>query len=206
MPDKCIDLVLTDPPYGMGFQSEYRLKKHKKIENDNNLDWLPEYFNQINRVKKEDAHLYFFCSFHHVDKFKNEIEKHFNVKNILIWAKNNTGMGDLFNDYAPQYEMIIYCNPNNKKLNGGRDSNILRYKRTQNELHPTQKPLDLISYLVSKSSNENDIVLDTFSGSGVLSIACHNLNRKFICVEKDEDYYKQSVERLENVQAQQRLF
>jgi site-specific DNA-methyltransferase (adenine-specific) len=204
--DKSIDLILTDPPYGMKFQSNYRMEKHKKIDNDNNLEWLSEYFNQINRIKKDDAHLYFFCSFHHIDKFKIEIEKHFKVKNILIWFKNNTGMGDLYNDYAPEYEMIIYCNPNNKKLNGGRNSNILKYSRTNNELHPTQKPLDLISFLISKSSNENDLVLDTFSGSGVLSIACHNLKRNFICIEKDKDYYEASVKRYNDAKRQLKLF
>ena len=111
LPDKSIDLVLTDPPYAMNFQSNYRQIKHKKIENDNNLNWLPEWCEQISRVIKDNAHLYIFCSWHNIDVFKQEIEKYIKVKNILIWAKNNTGMGDLQNDYAPQYEMIIYCNP-----------------------------------------------------------------------------------------------
>lgn len=206
LPDKCIDLLLTDVPYGMNFQSNYRQIKHKKIDNDNNLDWLPEWCNQIARVIKDNAHLYIFCSWHNVDIFKYEIEKYIKVKNILIWAKNNTGMGDLFNDYAPQYEMIIYCNPNNKPLNYGRDSNILRFNRTNNENHPTEKPIDLMTYLISKSSIEGDLVLDTFAGSCPVAIACHNLKRRFICIEKDYDYWKASVERLENAQAQMKLF
>ena len=115
-------------------------------------------------------------------------------------------MGDLVNDYAPQYEMCIYCNPNNKPLNGRRDSNILKYARTQNELHPTQKPVDLFGYLVSKSTNENDLVLDYFSGSGTTAVACHNLHRRFICIEKTPEYYRASCERLEQAQRQQTLF
>jgi site-specific DNA-methyltransferase (adenine-specific) len=206
LPDKCVDLVLTDPPYGMLFQSNRRQEKYDKIENDNNLDWLDTWCEQINRIKKDNAHIYIFCSWHHVDIFKQAIEKHFPVKNILIWQKNNTGMGDLFNDYAPEYEMILYCNPSNKKLNGGRDSNILRYKRTQNELHPTQKPVDLFAYLIQKSTNENDLVLDCFSGSGTTAVACHNLKRRFICIEKDPEYAKASQERLEQAQRQQTLF
>ena len=206
LPDKCVDLVLTDPPYGMSFQSNYRQNKYTHIENDTNLDWLDEWCEQINRVKKDDSHIYIFCSWHNVDVFKHTVEKFFPVKNILIWQKNNTGMGDLFNDYAPEYEMILYCNPNNKKLNGGRDSNILRYKRTQNELHPTQKPVDLFAYLIQKSTNENDLVLDCFSGSGTTAVACHNLHRRFICIEKDPEYYRASCERLEQAQRQQTLF
>lgn len=152
IPDKSIDLVLTDPPYGMNFQSGYRVIKHEKIQNDNNLDWLSVWVAEIKRIIKENCHLYIFCSWHNIDIFKSEIEKEIPVKNILIWAKNNTGMGDLINDYAPQYEMVLYCNPDNKPLNDGRDSNILRFKRTNNELHPTQKPVDLIEYLVRKST------------------------------------------------------
>ena len=139
-------------------------------------------------------------------KLREEIEKYIKVKNILIWAKNNTGMGDLQNDYAPQYEMIIYCNPQNKPLNNGRDSNILRFNRTNNSNHPTEKPIPLISYLIDKSSKENDLVLDTFAGSCPVAIACHNLKRRFICIEKDYDYYKASVERLKDAQSQLKLF
>lgn len=206
LPDKCVDLVLTDPPYGMGFVSNYRQNKYDKIQNDDNLDWLDGWCKQINRVKKDDAHLYVFCSWHNVDIFKATIDKYFPVKNMLIWVKNNTGMGDLVNDYAPQYEICLYCNPSNKPLNGRRDSNILKYARTQNSLHPTEKPVDLFSFLVSKSSNENDLVLDCFSGSGTTAVACHNLHRRFICIEKDPEYAKASQERLTEAQRQQVLF
>lgn len=206
LPDKCVDLVLTDPPYGMMWCSNHRQEKYAKIENDNNLDWLNPWLEQINRIKKDNAHIYIFCSWHKVDVFKSTVEKFFPIKNILIWQKNNTGMGDLFNDYAPEYEMILYCNPGNKKLNGGRDSNILRYKRTRNELHPTQKPVDLFAYLVQKSTKENDIVLDCFSGSGTTAVACHNLHRRFICIEKDPEYCRASCERLEQAKKQQTLF
>lgn len=206
MPDKCVDLLLTDPPYGMAFQSGYRKVKYAPIENDNSLDWVEDWMSQINRVKKDDAHLYIFCSWHNVDVFKRAVERFFPVKNILIWEKNNTGMGDLVNDYAPQYEMCLYCNPNNKALNGRRDSVILKYARTQNDLHPTEKPVDLFSFLVTKSSNEGDLVLDCFSGSGTTAVACHILKRRFICIEKDPEYAKISRERLEQVQRQQILF
>lgn len=204
--DKSIDLLLTDVPYGMNFQSNHRKDKYKHIENDNNLDWLPEWCKEVKRIVKDNAHLYIFCSWHNVDIFKQEIEKYIKVKNILIWVKNNTGMGDLINDYAPKYEMILFCNPNNKPLNDGRDSNILYFNRTNNVNHPTEKPVDMMSYLIRKSTKEGDLVLDTFAGSCPVAISCHNLKRNFICIEKDETYYKQSCERLANVQAQLKLF
>jgi site-specific DNA-methyltransferase (adenine-specific) len=160
-----VDLVVTDPPYGMSFQSNYRKVKHKSIQNDGNLDWLGEWVKELKRVCKDEAHLYIFCSWHHIDQFKQQVEALFNVKNILIWEKNNTGMGDLEGDYAPKYEMILFCSNGKKKLNGGRDANILKTKRTQNENHPTEKPINLIKYFIEKSSNKGDLVLDTFGGS-----------------------------------------
>lgn len=115
-------------------------------------------------------------------------------------------MGDLFNDFAPKYEFILFCNPNNKQLNGRRDSNILYFARTKNSLHPTEKPVDLFSFLINKSSNEKDLVLDCFSGSGTTAIACLKLKRRFICIEKDKEYWQKSVERLENYNKQSKLF
>ena len=77
---------------------------------------------------------------------------------------------------------------------------------SEKTIHPTQKNLKIINYLLERSSNENDLILDPFSGSGTTAIACHNLKRNFICIEKDYDYWKASCERLANAQAQLNLF
>ena len=73
-------------------------------------------------------------------------------------------------------------------------------------IHPTQKPLKLFEMILSDYSNENDLILDCFSGSGTTAIACHNLKRRFICIERDTDYYNASVERLKDAQSQLKLF
>ena len=196
--DKSVDLVVTDPPYGMSFQSNHRKVKHKSIQNDNNLDWLGDWVKELKRVSKDEAHLYIFCSWHNIDKFKAEVGSCFKVKNILIWEKNNTGMGDLDGDYAPKYEMILFCSNGEKKLNGGRDSNILKARRTLNENHPTEKPLNLISYLIEKSSDKGDLVLDTFGGSCVTAIASRQLERNCYCFEIDREYCESANIRLKN--------
>ena len=61
-----VDLVLTDPPYGMSYQSNRRKEKHKSIKNDTNLDWVGEWCEELKRVTKDEAHLYVFCSWHNV--------------------------------------------------------------------------------------------------------------------------------------------
>ena len=198
--NKSIDLVLTDIPYGMDFQSNHRKEKHLKIQNDIDVNWFPDWIKEINRVTKDDAHLYIFCSHHKIDFFKSEIEKYRKVKNILIWEKNNTGMGDLFGDYAPKYEMVLFCSNGDKKLNGGRDSNIIKANRTQNNLHPTEKPVNLMEYFIEKSSEKNDLVLDTFAGSGSTLVACKNTKRNFIGFEIEETYINTINKRLQSVQ------
>lgn len=185
---KSIDCVVTDPPYGMAFQSNHRAEKHERIQGDDNLDWMPEWVQELKRVVKDDAHLYIFCSFHKIEVFKAELEKEFRVKNILIWEKNNTSMGDLEGDYAPKYEMIIFCSNGTRKLNGGRDANILKAKRTGNTNHPTEKPTTLLTYLIEKSTQKGETVLDTFAGSFSTAQAAVATGRDYIAFEIEESY------------------
>ena len=100
----------------------------------------------------------------------------------------------------------------NKPADSRYPKSIITYSKQASEccnsqsIHPTQKPLKLIEYLIKTYSNEGDLILDNCSGSGTLAVACHNLKRRFICIEKDKDYYEASVERLKNAQAQLKLF
>lgn len=207
IPDESIDLIVTDPPYGMSFQSGRRKNKHNEIENDDNLDWLPNWFNQQFRVLKSDSHAYVFCSFHFIDKFKLSAEKSgFTVKNILIWHKNNHGSGDLTGDYAPQYEFILFLTKGRKQLNNGRHSNIIKCAKTGNEHHPTEKPVNLMQFLIEKSSNRGDLVLDNFFGSGATAIACHNTGRRFMGHEIDKERFDSAQKRVSMLLTQSTLF
>lgn len=197
-----VDAIITDPPYGMNFRSNYRKIKYDKIENDNNLDWLPSFVKKSYDILNDNTHAYFFCSFHNVDIFKQELEKLFTVKNILIWEKNNTGMGDLEGDYAPKYEMIIYVNKGRRLLNGERDSNIIKHAKTHNEHHPTEKPVGLIGYLINKSTKCGEIVLDPFMGGGTTGVSCCKLDRNFIGIELIEKYFNTSKKRIQEEQNQ----
>lgn len=191
-----VDLVLTDPPYGMEFKSNHRKVKHISIANDDNLDWLVDWLEDVKYVCKEDAHIYMFCSQHHIDVFIAASKLVFGShKNIIIWEKNNTGMGDLEGDYAPKYEMIVYISNGNKKLNGGRDANIIRFNRTANEHHPTEKPIDMFRYLISKSSEKGDLVLDCFGGGGTTALSCIEEQRNFVVFEIEDTHFNTAKKR-----------
>lgn len=198
IPEGSVDLILTDPPYGMNFQSGRRKVKHKKIKNDNNLDWLDMFVSESKRVISENGCLYVFCSKHNINVFMDTLGKEFSLKNILIWEKNNNSMGDLKGAFADKNEFILFYQNGKRFINGKRDSNILQYKRTGNVLHSTQKPVDLLSYLIEKFSDKGDTVLDPFAGSFSTAIACMNTNRKFIGIELDENYFDIGVNRVKD--------
>ena len=198
IPDGSVDMILTDPPYGMDFQSNHRKEIYSKIKNDKDLSWLEFWSYELFRVCANNTAHYVFCSFHNVDKFKQALEVNFKIKNMLVWEKNNTSMGDLKGDFAPKYEMIIFIQKGRRLINGKRDANILKFNKTGNKLHPTQKPVDLLEYLLSKFSDSGDVILDPFMGSGSTGVAAKNLNRNFIGIELDEGYFEIAKNRIEN--------
>lgn len=199
IPDNSIDLVVTDPPFGMSFISNYRKTHYKAIKNDNNLEWLDDFLNQIKRVIKPEGHVYIFCSMHNIDIFVSKIKQYLDYKNLIIWEKNNTGMGDLKGDYAPKYEIIIFCSDSSKKLNGAREPNIFKWAKTGNNLHPTEKPVELIKWLIQKSSEKGDLILDSFMGSWTTARACKDLGRNFIGFELEKEYCEIGEKRLEQM-------
>lgn len=205
VPDDYFDLVLTDPPYGMSYERHIKEKKHRKIKNDCNLDWLANFIYELERISSENSHIYMFASWHNIDVFKAEFQNNFHLKNILVWDKGGMGMGDLKTDFGGTYELILFGTKLSKTkkqraLNGNRDKNILNSFRSRNEFHPTQKPEKLIEFLLGKSKKENDKVFDPFMGSGTTGLACKSLGLDFWGCELDEDYCKIANKRLEQVQ------
>lgn len=108
-------------------------------------------------------------------------------------------------EYCLYFRKGGYCQPDNYKNAKTIFNEPINIKDKNLYDHPTIKPLKIFETLIKNSTHENDLVLDCFSGSGTTAVACHNLNRRFICIEKDKEYWKKSVERLEIAQAQQKI-
>ncbi len=196
--EESVDCIITDPPYGIGYQSNMKKNKDLPMFYDRNTAWLSEYLYKAYRVMKKDAHLYMFCPQQKIDEFKQKIESFFILKNILVWNKGGFGMGDLEGSYAPSYEFILFAvKEQGRKLNGKRERDVLNYNKVKPDYHPTQKPIDLIEFLIEKSTNEGDVVLDTFMGSGSTGVACCRKNRNFIGMEISDEYFNVAKQRIE---------
>ena len=193
-----VDMVLTDPPYGINLTPQRVSGKFKgtKVINDDTLEWLPKAVDKIYELTKNVAVI--FCSWQFIDVFKIAFEKKFIVKNILVWNKDWLGMG---NNYRPNYELILLLCKTNVKTKSKNKSNILTYRRIspQKMLHSCEKPVPLLTDLILELTDENNIILDCFMGSGSTGIACLNTNRNFIGIELDEHYFDIAKDRLENI-------
>ena len=204
-------LLLTDPPYLMNYKTGYRKDKShdfcKPIVNDNNFELIKDIMPLLFELLNDGGAIYMFCNANHIDYFKQQIEQHFKLKNILIWIKNNWSAGDLKGAYAKQTEFILFAVKGRHLLNGARDTDTLYYNRVVGnmQLHQNQKPVDLLAFLINKSSQPNDTILDCFMGSGSTAIACKNTNRQFIGIELDKDYFKIAETRIKEAQIQTKL-
>lgn len=195
--DNSIDLILTDPPYGMNYQSFHRADKFDKIYNDNQIDWFSKFIKESYRVLKDNTHIYIFCNDYAISQFRALMEgAGFKIKRTLVWVKNNHTAGDLEGDYANKTEFIIFAHKGRRKLNGGRDTNVLFFDRVAELKHPAEKPVKLCKYLIEKSTERGDIVLDPFAGSGTTARASKDLGRAYIGVELIPRYVKIANERL----------
>lgn len=196
-PDKSFDLILTDPPYGMNYQSSWRTEKYDKIENDVTTEWIKPFLQESFRVLKDDTHIYLFCNDYAISDFRKELEiAGFTPKRAMVWVKNNHTSGDLEGDYGNKTEFILFAHKGRRELNGKRETNVIQESRQATELHPTQKPVELMKFFMEKSSNEGDTILDPFGGSCTTLIAAEEMGRKCICIEKEEKYVEIGKARL----------
>jgi site-specific DNA-methyltransferase (adenine-specific) len=189
-----IKCVITDPPYGMNYISNRRTasEKDKGISNDENLDLAIETVNKVfsklyNKMDDNSA-LFCFIGWKQEKYFIELIENiGFEVKNVLIWNKNNHGTGDLIYSFAPKHERIIYATKGKVKLNY-RHPDVLEGSDIRTN-HPTSKPIDLLKKLIESTTLQNDIIVDPFAGHGSTGIAAKELNRNYWLCELDYENY-----------------
>jgi len=190
IPDKSVDLVLTDPPYGIAYQQK---NKPVMIGDYGNVLGLvlPEFY----RVLKDEGAVYIFTSFKMLSDWLYKFQSFFKMHNLLIWDKKKNSGLQMGSNYGFRYEMIFYGSKGLHKLNGYADD-IIQIDKVKRRTHPTEKPIELLERIIKLSSKENEVVLDPFLGSGTSAVACKKLKRNFIGIEINPEYCKIAEERL----------
>lgn len=221
IPDKSIDLIVTDPPYRLtsrgssGTMSGYwasSLSKQGKVFENNDID-IEEYLPEFYRVLKDGTHCYIMTNQSNLPHFLNVISKSsFKFIKCLIWDKCNKICGRY---YMNCFEYIIMLRKGRERtINDCGQGDILRVpnKKTKRNdgknIHDSEKPITLMEILISNSSNEGDCILEPFMGSGSTGVACINTKRDFIGIELNEDYFKIAEERINNaiIEKETKLF
>lgn len=235
LPDKSVDMVMCDLPYGTTacrwdviIPFEPLWKEYKRIIKDNGAIVLTASQPFTSMLVMSNLKMF---KYEWVWE-KNNTTGHLNVKarplkqheNILVFSDGSATSTRISMKYNPQGVIKIneskkntsipYCGNRKSRATGttflmsGKNypKSVLRFCLENTKLHPTQKPVALFEYLIKTYTNEGETVLDNCAGSGTTAIACLNLNRNYICYEKDKGYFDIATKRIGDHQAKLKLF
>ena len=190
IPSASIDFISTDPPY----LARYTSRDDRSIANDDNSNWLMPAFAQMYRVLKYDRFLLCFYGWNKVDRFFAAWRAAgFYPVGHLVWVK----------DYHSNERYVRYSHESAYLLAKGNPSkpsialsDVLEWKYTGDELHPTQKPVMALLPVILAFSHVGDLILDPFAGSGTTAVAAQELGRRYIGIELDPAYAQKAQERV----------
>lgn len=197
--DNEIDCVVTDPPWGVEFESRRETDNPDyDSTKEETLLYLERVFEQLKRVCKANAHIYVIFPIAHYCEFQELAGQFFDVNEVpLMWVKNNhapvAGTNGYDKIHARKYEPIYFCrmpNGDQRTLNKDVSPNVLQYARPPGEKrwHDSQKPVPLLEDLITNSTGKHETVLDPFAGSGSTMLAAAKNERHYIGIEKDGSY------------------
>ncbi|ELP6805908.1 DNA-methyltransferase [Vibrio campbellii] len=209
--DESVDLVITDPPYES-------LEKHRskgtttrlKVSKGSSNQWFDifpnerfeELFTEVYRVLKKNSHFYLFCDQETMFVAKPIGEQvGFKFWKPIIWDKVKIGMGY---HYRARYEMILFFEKGKRKLNNLGIPDIITSPRVHRG-YPTEKPVDVSKVLIEQSTNENELVVDPFCGSGSVGIAALESNRNTLLNDISLDAIEVARSRASVIESAQEL-
>lgn len=205
-----VDHIITDPPYKISKKNNFQSMStpRKGIEfgdwdnSFNLISWIKEYV----KLLKKNGSIIIFCSYLYISYIIDELMNNgIDIKDILVWEKSNPMPRNIERRYVQDKEFAVWGVKKNAKwvFNKPNDSKYLRstFKTSivsgcEKTNHTTQKSLKLMEEIIKIHTNEEELILDPFMGSGTTGLAALNLKRKFIGVEKNEEYFSISLDRL----------
>lgn len=222
LPDNSIDFILTDPPYNLGQHStgNIPLPGRSAINNDvaewdmidfNPEDWADEFI----RILKPTGNLFIFTSYNQLGRWYNCLDHKFDTSNFMIWHKTNPAPKIFKAGFLNSCEMIFTCWNKKHTWNFISQSEMhnfiespicMRPERLSSPKHPAQKPISILKKMIKIASNRDDIIFDPFMGVGSTGVAALELNRRFIGVELDKNYFNAAKKRINTVLQSNNLF
>jgi site-specific DNA-methyltransferase (adenine-specific) len=208
MASKSVDLIVTDPPYGVNFNSNFRKKRFGAMSNDCTEDrqLIHSIIKECVRIVRPNRHLYVFGPSDVLDGLSKV-----SAAAELIWDKNQPGAGDLRLPWAPEWEPITFLVSKSQSPNQSgtevlpvrmRKGNVLRFSRRNSGQvrHPTEKPVGLLLELIESSSLRGEIVLDPFAGVGSTGVAAILAGRRCVLIETEERWADIAVSRIKRAE------
>lgn len=225
--DKTFDMIFSDPPYflsnnGISCQGGKMVSVNKgdwdrPLPFRDKHNFTKRWISQCYRILKDDGTLWISGTFHNIYMIGYVLEEcGFKIINNITWRKTNPPPNISCKCFTHSTETVLWCKKDLKKtkytfnysmmkeLNGGKqmkdvwDSSLVPRSEKREGRHPTQKPLFLLDRIILASTNENDLVLDPFSGSSTTLVSCKRLGRRCVGIENNKEYIDLSVRRLQN--------
>lgn len=212
IPDGCVDLIVADPPYNISKKSNFHTMKDRTNQRTGThfgeWDYTFEnsWIDEVYRILKKGGWIVAFNDFKNATQIYEAMkEKELEYKDTLVWEKSNPMPRNRDRRFVSNIEMIQTFVKEGKwtfnRQSSSYEGCVLRYPSESGgafkRYHPTQKNLKMIEYLIKVFSNEGETVLDFTMGSGTTGVACKNLNRNFIGIELDENYFNIAKKRIE---------
>ncbi|MGN0565677.1 MAG: DNA-methyltransferase [Ruminiclostridium sp.] len=218
LPDKSVDLILTDPPYNLAKYSTGNMSFDWRSDINNDVaEWdlvelkPTDLAEEFKRILSPKGNIFIFCSYNLIGEYHKAFDPIFDTFQFMVWHKTNPVPNFRKSSFLNSCELIVSCwnkghtwnFTNQKDMHNFIESGICMGKerikdKNGKNLHPTQKPVSVLKKIIEIASNQNDIVLDCFNGVGSTGEAALSLNRRYIGIEIDKQYFDATAERLKN--------
>lgn len=194
--DNSVDLFLTDIPYEKVNKKSNGLRILDKKEANAKTFNLKTFLKQSLRITKGSG--YIFCGKEQVSKIFEFFDSNHLTTRLMIWEKTNPLPMNSKYTWLSGIETFIFFKKSGATFNERYKNSVIRYSNGSSKIHPTQKPLGLMEYLIEVSSNKEDLVFDPCVGSGTTAVASFRKTRNFIVGDINEKYINLTKERLKN--------
>ena len=213
IPDKSVDLILTDPPYNIAKYSTGNIDLPGRSALNNDLaDWDKteieprELLANFKRIIKPKGNIFIFTTYNQIGKWHEVFDPEFDTFQFMVWHKTNPAPKIYKNGFLNSCELIVcmwnkghqWNFSNQKEMHNFIQTPIcMQPERLSNPKHPAQKPVKLLEHIIKIASNEGDTILDPFMGVGSTGIAAYNLKRNFIGIELEKEYFDATNKRFQ---------